>query len=366
MQDKVFQLGLHLTDGIGSIMMKHLVGHFGTAEKVFQATVPQLTRVHGVGEKLAFALRNKEGLRKAESELKRVQTEGFEIIFFTDKHYPQRLKSLYDSPALFYWRGNHDLNAGQFVGIVGTRKVTDYGKRVTEELVQGLAGQSVTIVSGLAYGVDIIAHRAALKYGLPTLAVMATGLDILYPSAHLKTSQEMQAQGGLITENALGTKPDAPRFVARNRIIAGLSDVVVVVESAARGGSLVTAEYANNYNRDVYAVPGGVGSAFSVGCNHLIRDHKAEIYTGVEDFLKSMRWNQEAAVPKLVKQLTLPDHFTQEESQIVALLRQHGELQVDQLAWHSQIHPGKLASLLLNLELQGYLKTLPGKRLSLA
>ncbi len=363
MNERLFQLGLHLTPGLGGVLIRHLIANFGTAQKVFEANFKSLIRVQGVGESIARVILNKGGLREAEIELTKLQQAGVQVYFFTDADYPQRFKSLYEAPVVLFGKGNIDLNKGHFVGIVGTRKATDYGKNITEQLIEGLAGKGITVVSGLAYGIDIMAHRACLKYQVPTIGVMATGIDIIYPGTHAKTAQEMQQQGGVLTEYPLGTKPDFMRFPARNRIIAGVTDAIVVVEAADKGGALITAEYANNYNRDVFAVPGNLTNSYSVGCNKLIRTHKAQIYTGVEDFLAALSWQEGKESSK--GEIVIPEHFTQEETQVVALLRKKGEMSIDDLTWESQIPPGKLANLLLNLELQGYVRSLPGKRFTL-
>jgi DNA processing protein len=361
-QEKLYQLALHFTNGLGSVLIRHLIAHFGSAQKIFEANLKTLTRVTGVGEATARIVLQKEGLKEAEIELKKLEKTDIKLFFYTDADYPQRLKSLYDAPVLLYGKGSLSFNQGRFVGVVGTRKSTDYGKNVTEQIAEGLAGKDVTIVSGLAYGIDIAAHRACLKYHVPTVGVMATGADVIYPATHAKTSQDMQVNGGIVTEYPLGTKPDFMRFPARNRIIAGLS--VIVVEAAEKGGALITAEYANNYNRDVFAVPGNLSNSYSTGCNKLIRSHKAQIFTGVEDLLESLSWLPNSSSSKT--SVALPEHFTQEESSIVALLRQKGEMHIDDLAWESQIPAGKLATLLLNLELQGYIRVLPGKKFTLA
>ena len=365
MNEKLCQLALHLTSGLGSVLIRQLVAHFGSAEQVFRANLGTLMRVAGIGEATARVIGNKEGLREAEIELKEAEKRGVQIIFYTDDAYPRRLKSLYDAPALLYWKGELDFNAGRFVGIVGTRKATDYGRGMVEEIVQGLMGKDTTIVSGLAYGVDIAAHRTCLKHHVPNVGVMATGIDNIYPAAHAKTAAEMQDLGGILTENRLHTKPDAMRFPARNRIIAGMSDATIIVEAAERGGALITAEYANNYNRDVFAVPGNLTNSYSIGCNNLIRDHKAQIFTGVADLIEALRWSPTAPSDASTLLAALPEHFTQEESQVVAILRQKGSMQIDDLTWESQIQAGKLATLLLNLELQGYVRVLPGKRFAL-
>ena len=322
MDQRLYQLGLHLTPGLGGVLIRYLIAHFGDAQKVFEANYKTLIRVTGVGEAIARTVLQKEGLRAAEVELRKL---------------------------------------GSYVSLVGTRKATDYGRNITEQIVEGLVNHDVTIVSGLAYGIDIAAHRASVRSQIPTIGVMATGVDVIYPEGHIKTAREMEINGGIVTEYCLGTKPDSMRFPARNRIIAGLSDAVIVVESAKKGGGLLTAEFANNYNRDVFAVPGNLSNPYSIGPNNLISANKAQIFTGVENLLESLSWLTSKASVKA----TLPDHFTQEESQIVALLRQRGEMHIDNLTWESQVSTGKLATLLLNLELQGYIRSLPGKRYAL-
>lgn len=362
--EKIYQLALHLTNGLGSVLIRQLIAHFGSAQKIFQANLKSLTRVNGIGEATARIILQKEGIREAENELKKLASVDGKLLFYTDPEFPTRFKSLYDAPVLLYGKGNFNLNQGRFVGVVGTRKATEYGKNTCEQIVEGLSNKGVTIVSGLAYGIDITTHRACVKHRVPTLGAMATGIDLIYPSTHAKTAQEMQVNGGILTEYPIGTKPDFMRFPARNRIIAGLSDAIIVVEAAEKGGALITAEYANNYNRDVFAVPGNLTNSYSTGCNQLIRTHKAQIFTGVDDLMDALSWLPDGAASTTPP--PLPEHFTQAESAIVSLLRQKGEMQIDELAWESQIHLGKLSPLLLNLELQGYLRSLPGKKFALA
>lgn len=359
MNQQLWQLALQLTPGLGSVMIRQLIAYFGSANKVFEANVKSLTRVTGIGETTARTILRKEGVALAEQELEKLTKLGGSVYFFTDKHFPQRLKSLYDAPVLLYGRGNIDFNEGRFINIVGTRKATEYGKDITNTIVENLRDKGVTVVSGLAYGIDITAHRACLKYNIPTIGVMASGLDIIYPSAHQKTAQEIQETGGIVTEYKLGTQPDFMRFPARNRIIAGLTDATIVVEAADKGGALITAEFANNYNRDVFAVPGNLTNSYSAGCNKLIREHKAQIFTGVPDLLDALNWIP-TAKPK-VSINTIPAHFTQEESQVIALLHQKGDMHIDDLVWESKMPQGRLSTLLLNLELQDYIKSLPGK-----
>ncbi|SKB72936.1 DNA-processing protein DprA [Dyadobacter psychrophilus] len=366
--EKICTLALIHTPGIGAVTIRQLISYCGGAEKVFQADFKKLINIPGIGEKVVRAILCKESLGFAEKEFTSCKNSATHLHFFTDPTYPARLKPLYDSPIVLYSRGDFDFNMTRTVGIVGTRQVSDYGKSVTETIVKELEPYNALVVSGLAFGVDITAHRACLKYNMPTIGVMASGLDVIYPSSHKKTASEMQENGGLVTENALATKPDFMRFPARNRIIAGLSDVTIVVESARKGGSLITVEFAQNYHRDVYAVPGMLGSVHSEGCNFLIRDNKASIFTSVGDMAKAMGWEQNGSEPepvRMVQMQTSFEGFTQDEGQILALLKQKGTMQVDELAWQAGMHLNKLAALLLNLEFQGMVRSMPGKKYGL-
>lgn len=361
--EKICILALIHTPGIGSVTVRQLISYCGGATQVFQADYRKLIRIPGVGEKMAKAILDKSTLDLAEREFSNCRKNGTGLLFFNEALYPTRLKPLYDSPIVLYYQGSIDFNAARTVGIVGTRKISEYGKSVTEAIIQDLVPFAPLIVSGLAYGVDITAHRACLKQNLPTIGVMASGLDVIYPAVHRKTASEMQQNGGIVTENALGTKPDFMRFPARNRIIAGLSDVTIVVESGKKGGSLITVEFAQNYHREVFAVPGMIGEPHSEGCNLLIRDNKASIFTSVEDMALALGWGsgeKAASSPPLSF-----DGFTQDEGQVLALLKQYGVIQIDELAWHSGMHLNRLASLLLNLEFQGMVRSLPGKKYAL-
>ncbi|WP_338876730.1 DNA-processing protein DprA [Spirosoma sp. SC4-14] len=371
--DKHYQVALTLVPGVGSILIRQLVSYCGSATEVFRSPLARLMKIPGIGEVTARAILKSDVLTDAERILNRLEKMNASVLFYTDKAYPSRLKSLYDAPALLYVQGSGNLNTARTVALVGTRQATDYGRRITNEIIDVLTPYGATIISGLAYGIDISAHRASLVHGAPTIGVMASGLDIVYPNVHQKTAQEMLVQGGLLTESPPGTKPDAHLFPARNRIIAGLSDAIVVVEAAAKGGALITAEYANNYHREVFAVPGQLNQAFSAGCNKLIRENKAQIYTSPRDIIEALNWDITPSTSVLARdkagsantQITLPLDITEEESQIVALLRQSADLHIDDLSWKTQIPMGRLASLLLNLEFRGFVRSLPGKKYSI-
>ena len=361
----IHQIALSLVPGVGGVLIRQLISYGGSAEAILAMPPARLLKIPGIGDVTARAIRQPNLLAEAEKAVRLLEKIGATALFYTDADYPRRLKLLYDAPALLYKLGNADLNASRTLALVGTRQATDYGRRITDDMVQAMQPYGVSIISGLAYGIDIAAHRASLSAGLPTVAVMASGLDIIYPSVHARTAQELQAQGALLTEHLPGVKPDPRFFPARNRIIAGLSDAVVVVEAAAKGGALITAEYANNYNREVFAVPGQVTQQFSAGCNKLLRENKAQIYTSPSDLIETLNWDVDPATQAAGKSSAttpLPLDFTAQESQVVSLLRQNPAIHIDELSWQSQIPMGQLASLLLSLEFSGYVRTLPGKR----
>jgi DNA processing protein len=365
-QEKLYQIALTLAEGVGDITIRQLISYCGSAEAVLKANVGKLIKIPGIQEITARKILKPENITSAEKQLEKAIKENVKLLFYLDADYPDRLKRNYDSPAMLYYKGNVDLNQAKIVGIVGTRNASEYGKRTTEDIVEGLRSQNVLIISGLAYGIDIAAHKACLKYGLPTIGVMASGLDFMYPSAHKRTAEQMCQNGGYMSEQSFGRKPDPRYFPARNRIIAGMSDVVIVVEAAAKGGALITAEYANNYHKDVFAVPGNIGNATSEGCNLLIKNNKAQIYTSANHMIEAMNWDSEIVANKPIAELDLDlTKFTDDEAQVLALLREKKELQIDELAWLTQMHMNKLASLLLNLEFNGYVKSMAGKKYGL-
>jgi DNA processing protein len=367
--EKICILALMHTPGIGAVTIRQLISYCGSASQVFLADYKRLIRIPGIGDKIVKAVLGKNTLELAERELAECRKTGTELLFFNDPDYPARLRPLYDAPIALYAKGNTDFNWPRTVGIVGTRKISEYGKSVTENIIRDLVPYQPLVVSGLAYGVDITAHRHCMRNNLATLGVMASGLDVIYPAVHHRTAFEMQENGGIVTESALGTKPDFMRFPARNRIIAGLSDVTIVVESGRTGGSLITVEFALNYHREVFAVPGAISEPQSEGCNFLIRDHKAAIFTSVEDMAEVLGWVKGAPETGPGAAMDEPamtfEGFTQDESQVLSLLKQRGAMQIDELAWQSGIHLNRLATLLLNLEFQGMVRSMPGKKYGL-
>ena len=368
--DTIFhELALTLLPGIGPQLTRQLMSYGGAAKNVLMMPPGKLRHIPGVGAATVAILTGKDreaAFRKAEADLKKAEKDGVEIIFYTSKRFPSRLKQIADAPAILYYQGTADLNAPKVVALVGTRQATDYGREQTERIIKGLLPHRPLVVSGLAYGIDIMAHRAALQEGLETVGVMATGLDIIYPAAHRKTAEKMREQGGLLTEFPFGTPPDRYNFPARNRIIAGLSDGTVVVEAAIKGGALITAELALSYDRDVLAVPGNLSSAASAGCNALIRDNKAALYAEPLDLEQLLNWD--AALHQSGKFKPVPsysaDDFTIEEFALITVLAAAigREEQMDELAWKAQLAIHTVASLLLGLEFRGVVRALPGKK----
>ncbi len=364
---KVYQVALSLVPGVGNALAKTLVSYCGSAEAVFQSKSHQLLKIPGIGQKIANAIRNHQLLATAEEEISRCQQKGILVLSYTDAAYPHRLKQIYDAPAVLYYKGNTDLNAQKIISIVGTRNATSYGREVLEEFMKGLAKHNPLIVSGLAYGIDIYAHRTALQHKLDTVGVLANGLDIVYPAVHKKTVTEMLNQGGLVSEIKPGVAPEAHYFPARNRIIAGMADATIVVEAAVTGGALITANLANDYDREVFAVPGNLYQNYSQGCNKLIRNHKAHILTGIEHLEYIMNWDLGEA-PSQPSLFSLPDmeKLPEAERKIVELLlTQEQGILMDEISWKVQTPIHQMASCLLNLECKGLVKALPGKKYKL-
>ncbi len=359
----VHQLALTFISGIGAVLSKQLISYAGSPEKVFEANKSKLLRIPNIGEVLAEQIvqQGRQALLKAEIEVQKAEKEGVTMLSYLDKAYPQRLKQLEDAPTILFYKGKADLNHHRIISLVGTRQATDYGRKVTEEIVADIKKYNPIIISGLAYGIDITAHRAALKNGLETIAVFGSGLDIVYPSVHKSTAQLIENQGGLLSEYPLGTKPDPRQFPERNRIVAGLSDAVIVVEAAETGGALITARIANQYNREVFAVVGNINNKYSMGCNLLIKKHEAHIYTSAVDLIESLQWKEGEEASKIIaKKLTLD--LDADEQKVYDLLIKNQEMHLDEIGWQSQLGVSKVASVLLAMEFKNLVKALPGKK----
>lgn len=370
--DLYYELALTLLPGIGPQLTRQLMSYGSSAKNVLLLPPGKLRRIPGVGEatvKILTGPARGQALELAAASLRQAEREGVDILFYTSKKFPTRLKLLPDAPVLLYYQGTADLNAPKTLALVGTRQATDYGREQTERLLRGVLPHQPLIVSGLAYGIDILAHRAALQEGLATVGVMATGLDVIYPAAHRKTAEKMREQGGLLTEFPFGTPPDRYNFPQRNRIIAGLADGTVVVEAAAKGGALITAELALSYDRDVLAVPGPLGAPTSEGCNLLIKTNKAALYQEPADLEQLLNWDAALHLPGKFQPpptYAATDFSLDEFALITVLAAAAGrEEHMDNLAWKSQQPIHAVASLLLALEFRGVVRALPGKRFGL-
>lgn len=355
-----YKIGISLIPDVGDITAKKLIAYCGGVEAVFKESKKNLLKIPGVGVHIVKSIINQDVLKRAEDEISFIDKYKIKALFYLDKDYPTRLKHCIDSPMMLYYKGNADLNNQKIVSIVGTRNATSYGKENCNKIIEGLIPLDVIIVSGLAYGIDSHAHKTALKNNLKTIAVLAHGLDQIYPSINKSLAEKMINHGGLITEFMNKTKMDPAFFPRRNRIVAGISDATIVIESGIRGGSLITANIANSYNRDVFAVPGRNNDKFSQGCNHLIKTNKAALIQSVEDLIYIMGW-EEKSKKTIAKQQKLFVKLEPDEEKLVKLLQENGESGIDWLCLNSKLPMSKVASLLLNLEFSGIVISLPGK-----
>lgn len=357
----LYQLALTLVPHVGDVKAKALINHFGSAEAIFKAKLRDLERIDGMGIVAPAAIKAFTDFARVEKEIAFIEKYKIRPLFLTDKAYPQRLLHCYDSPTLLFYKGTADLNASKMVAIVGTRKCTDYGKEFTDKLVEILQSENAVIVSGLAYGIDAAAHKAALKYKLPTVGVVAHGLNKMYPAAHTDLAKEMLKQsGGILSEFFSGTKADVHNFPLRNRIVAGMCDATIVIETEIRGGSMITAKLADAYNRDVLALPGRTTDIKSSGCNHLIKHNKAIMLTEPEDLLEVMGWKR-ATKNKPIQQRRLFIELTPDEQKIIDLLKEKDTVHVDEINSRSGLSSSITAAAMLNLELQQVIASLPGK-----
>ncbi len=354
----LYQIALTKLPQVGDITAKKLLNEFGDAKAIFSAKSKALTAA-GFNKPVVQSLKKNSALAEAEKELKFIEKNKIQTIFYTDNDYPYRLKFCDDSPILLYYRGNINLNYSRIISIVGTRKITDYGKWICRKIIEELANYQVLIVSGLAYGIDTAAHEAALEFNLPTIGVTAHGHDILYPASNKKLAAKMIENGGVLTEFTSGSKPDRENFPKRNRIIAGLSDATLVIEAGSKGGALITADIANSYSRDVFAIPGRVNDLMSEGCNNLIRTNRAMSIQKAEHIVSAMNWD--LSKPKN-KQTKLFNELSEDEMIIAKLLSEKGDCGIDILINESGLTATKTASALLNLEFMNIINCKPGKR----
>lgn len=360
--ERICSIALTLCQGIGPVGAKRLIEAAGSAVEVFRRRKELPSLLSGVSAGVMSALDCPAAFERAERELEFVEKNRLTCLTLKDEAYPSRLRECEDAPTVLFFKGNTDLNRLRVVNMVGTRRATEYGKQFCNDFLHELAilCPDVLVVSGLAYGIDIHVHRAALENKLSTVAVLAHGLDRIYPSAHRKTAVEMLVEGGLLTEFLSGTVPDRYNFISRNRIVAGICDATIVVESAERGGSLITARLAGSYQRDCFAVPGRVTDLFSEGCNRLIRDMQATIVLNAGDFVQAMNWDAAASRPAPAVQRSLFPELTEEESRLVTLLQQRGDTHINTLVVETGIPVNRMSALLFNLEMKGVVKALVG------
>jgi DNA processing protein len=358
-------LALQRVEGVGDIIAKKLLNQCGTAEEIFKSKNTQLASIDGIGKILLKNIKEKAVFIQAEKELQYIQKNNIKVSFFKEDSYPDRLKHCIDSPILLFSVGNINIKQKRIISIVGTRQVTAYGTAFCKNLIADLAPLEPIIVSGFAYGVDIIAHQAAMENNLQTIGVLAHGLSQIYPKSHKKYMHKMEENGGFITDFWSNTNPDREHFIKRNRIVAGISEATIVIESADKGGSLITATMASDYNRDVFAVPGRVTDKFSQGCNNLIKTQRAHVMTSAADIIYMLDWklkgNAETTESKKTIQKQLFITLNPDEQLIFDYLEKKGKEQMDVIALQCDLPIFKLSSLLLNMELKGVVRPLPGK-----
>ncbi len=356
-----YVLSLQKVPNIGDINAKKLIAVCGgSARAVFEEKKSRLTRIEGIGSYTVKELHNPAYLRDAEREMQFMGDNNIEYAFFTDPHYPERLKHCLDGPILLFYKGNIKLNQLKCISIVGTRQITTYGKTICEEFIENLSFFNPTIVSGFAYGTDILAHTKALQYGLQTIGCLAHGLNRIYPRAHKRYVAQVLENGGFVTDFWSDSNPDRENFLKRNRIIAGMSEATIVIESAERGGSLVTASIANSYDREVFAVPGRSNDKFSEGCNDLIKKQQAHLITSAADLVYMLGWElEEKSIQPVQKRLFV--ELDGPEKEIYTYLHQKGKKLLDVIALECHIPVHTVTSLLLAMELKGLIRPLPGK-----
>ena len=359
--DLLYQLALTQVPQIGCVQAKLLIQQFHSAEAIFKAKASDLERTEGIGSVRARCIKTFNQFTQAEKEIAFIEKHKIKPLFLNQPGYPQRLLHCYDSPTLLFYRGQTDLNAARIIAVIGTRNNSTYGKQITENLIRELANYEVLVVSGLAFGIDAIAHRTALKHNLHTVGVLAHGLESLYPSEHVNLAKEMiQQGGGLLTEFYSDVTAEKHHFPVRNRIVAGMCDAVIVAETGVKGGSMITADLANGYNRDVFAFPGKITDAKSAGCNALIKNNKAILLTETQELAEIMGWSM-PVTRKHQPQKELFVNLNSTEKTIVDILSEKQLVHLDELNLRCGLSSSSMAAAILNLELQNIVQVLPGK-----
>ncbi len=360
MNDLLYKIAITKIPKVGAVTAKNLISYCGGAKGVFNTSRKALLRIPGIGEQLANAILAQNVLEEAEQELTYIEQHNVKVLYYLDENYPSRLKPYSDSPPILYYKGTSDLNTARIVGIVGTRKASVHGRAICEEIVSELQAYNVIVVSGLAYGIDVTAHRQCVKLNMETLGILGSGLGRIYPAQHQQVAIEMVKNGGILTEYTHNEGPDREHFPARNRIIAGLCDALIVVETDTKGGSIISAHKALDYNKELFAVPGRAKDKLSKGCNLLIKHNKAMLIESGEDVAVAMNWDKTTDTKAIQKQLFI--ELNEQERQIMDLMKAKETISVDILSYRAKVSTGKLAAVLLELELKGLIKSLPGKQ----
>lgn len=359
-EELFYLLALQKVELVGDIVAKKLLNHFGNAKEVFQSKASKLGSIDGIGSILIRNLKDKSVFEKAEKELQFIKENHIDTLFYQDQNYPDKLKHCIDGPVLLFSSGNIDFKNRKIISVVGTRQITSYGMECCKKLIADLAPLNPIIVSGFAYGVDIVAHQAAMENNLQTIGVVAHGLNQIYPKVHTKYVAKMEENGGFLTDFWSSSNPDKENFVKRNRIVAGMSEATIVIESADKGGSLITANMAVDYNRDVFAFPGRATDKYSQGCNNLIKTQKANLLTSAADLIYMLNWDLDSEKSKPVqKQLFV--ELDNDEQKIYDYLLKSGKELLDIIALDCEFPVYRISSMLLNMELKGVIRPLPGK-----
>ncbi|NRA13181.1 MAG: DNA-protecting protein DprA [Crocinitomicaceae bacterium] len=349
--------------GIGPHKARDLINKIGSVELLFTESPSRLSKLSGIKPSFFSAMKREDALKKAVEAVDFHISKNVESIFYTSSNFPRRLSNCSDAPTMIYAKRNIDLNKSKYVSVVGTRQATQYGKEICRRLIESFVVKDIVIISGLAYGIDSYVHRYCVEFSVPTIAVLGHGLDRIYPSENRSLAKKMIENGGLITEFIPGTPPDRENFPKRNRIVAGMSDATIVVESKVSGGSLITAYLANSYDRDVFAFPGNINIETSQGCNALISQEKAHLIQGPAEFLKLMNWDVD--IQSNNAQRTCFPELSATQDKIVRLIGEKQTIHVDIISTRLRIPISKLNVELFNLQLSGIISELPGKRYSI-
>ncbi len=359
-QEIIYRIALQQIKGIGTVRAKKLISVFGSATTVFEQAAAVATEVESIGTLHWNAIKNFSDFSQASKEIDFITKNNIQFLAFDKDNYPSKLKRAIDAPAYLYYKGNDSIHNTRVISIIGTRSCSEYGKQICEKIVEELAPYNPLIVSGLAYGIDSTAHRAALNNNLNSIGVMATGLDTIYPAQNKKIASDMLEQGGLLTEYPQNTKPDRENFPSRNRIVAGMCDAVIVIETPKKGGSMITANLAHSYNRDVFCVPGKVSDKRSEGCNFLIKSLRANLITSGADVLYNLNWNEDLKVTPPQRKLFV--ELSNDEKIVYDSLQTETSLHIDELFVRTELPMSKLSTLLLQLEMGGMVRSMPGKQ----